>query len=85
MRSIPVSSVHSQFVAMLYVSEIPIQKLHKIIPKFEKRLLANEYGIYSTDNTRNFSRTLDSKNLEDYLDIDYLYYVKTHCLKSSCC
>ena len=45
------SDIYGLFVAKLDVSEIPIAKLHEILPIFEERLVANGYGIYSIDYT----------------------------------
>ena len=55
------------FVAKLDVSEYSIEDLHKILPTFEKRLVAGGYGIYSIDYTRDFSGTLDREKLVDFL------------------
>ena len=66
-RQHPNSSVFALFVAKLDVSEIPIEKLHEILPAFEERLVAIGYGIYSIDYTRDFSGTLDRQKLVDYL------------------
>ena len=55
------------FVAKVDVSNIPIQELQKYTPELEKSLFANGYYIYCVDYTRDFSGTMDKKELIAYL------------------
>ena len=55
------------FVAKVDVSYIPIQELQKYTPELEKSLFANGYYIYCVDYTRDFSGTMDKKELIAYL------------------
>ena len=58
------------FVAKVDVSNIPIQELQKYTPELEKTLFANGYYIYCVDYTRDFSGTMDKKELIAYLRED---------------
>ena len=55
------------FVAKVDVSNIPIQELQKYTPELEKSLFANGYYVYCVDYTRDFSGTMDKKELIAYL------------------
>ena len=55
------------FVAKVDVSNITIQELQKYTPELEKSLFANGYYIYCVDYTRDFSGTMDKKELIAYL------------------
>ena len=55
------------FVAKVDVSNIPIQELQKYTPELEKSLFANGYYVYCVDYTRDFSGTMDKKELIVYL------------------
>ena len=55
------------FVAKVDVSNIPIQELQKYTPELEKSLFANGYYVYCVDYTRDFSGTMDKKELVAYL------------------
>ena len=58
------------FVAKVDVSNIPIQELQKYTPELEKSLFANGYYVYCVDYTRDFSGTMDKKELIAYLRED---------------
>ena len=58
------------FVVKADVSNIPIQELQRYTPDLEKLLFANGYYIYCVDYTRDFSGTMDKKELIDYLRED---------------
>ena len=55
------------FVAKVDVSNIPIQELQRYTPDLEKLLNTNGYYIYCVDYTRDFSGTMDKKELIAYL------------------
>ena len=55
------------FVAKVDVSNIPIQELQRYTPELENFLFANGYYIYCVDYTRDFSGTMDKKELIAYL------------------
>ena len=55
------------FVAKVDVSNIPIQELQRYTPELEKSLFANGYYVYCVDYTRDFSGTMDKKELIAYL------------------
>ena len=55
------------FVVKVDVSNIPIQELQKYILELEKTLFTIGYFIYCVDYTRDFSGTMDKKDLTRYL------------------
>ena len=55
------------FVAKVDVSNITIQELQKYTPDLEKLLFTNGFYIYCVDYTRDFSGTMDKKDLIAYL------------------
>ena len=55
------------FVAKVDVSNIEIQELQRYTPELEKSLFANGYYVYCVDYTRDFSGTMDKKELIAYL------------------
>ena len=55
------------FVVKIDVSNIPIQELQKYIKELEQALFTIGYYIYCVDYTRDFSGTMDKKELIKYL------------------
>lgn len=55
------------FVAKVDVSEIPMDELQASLPAFERHLLAQGFGLYCIDYTRDFAGTLDRKALVEHL------------------
>ena len=61
------SQAYAVFVVKVDVSNIPIQELQKYISELERSLFTNGYYIYCVDYTRDFSGTMDKKELIQYL------------------
>ena len=60
----PGKEVAGYFVAKCYVSDVPLEQLHRSLPVFERSLVrSNRYDIYSIDYTQYFSGVLDQKAL----------------------
>ena len=55
------------FVAKVDVSNIEIKELQRYTPELEKSLFANGYYVYCVDYTRDFSGTIDKKEIIAYL------------------
>ena len=61
------NKAYAVFVVKIDVSNIPIQELQKYIKELEQALFTIGYYIYCVDYTRDFSGTMDKRELIKYL------------------